>query len=122
MKKENEKEIVKQALQVLTQQGYFCYKTWGNIFEINGRADITGLRKADGKRLEYELKKPTGRLSIHQKSYLSVMYSFNAIIGAADNIEDLLKVHTCKNPKCIEYDCLNGRVLGNICPWCGKRK
>lgn len=109
-----EKIIVNIILKELRKQGFFVHKTWGNLYECAGRADISGITPDDGRRVEIEVKNERGKLSKEQMIWLQVMAAHGAIASACDEPASALKMMLC--PNCDELGC------GNICFYCGRRK
>ena len=57
-------------------------------FGIPGQADLTGILP-DGRRLEIEVKSPTGRQSSAQKAYERMIKRFNGVYILARSVEDV---------------------------------
>lgn len=57
-----------------------------------GHADLSGLRKSDGRAVFIEVKTPTGRVSEAQQNFIQQMQRNHAIAGVARSVEDALKV------------------------------
>ncbi len=108
-----ERDIVKQIIIDLRNKGYVVYKTWGNIYEIAGRADITGVHPDDGRRVEIEVKARRGKLAHDQMKFLQVMAAHGAITSACDDPESALVMLPCA---------CGQKGFGNICFYCGDRK
>jgi penicillin-binding protein-related factor A (putative recombinase) len=120
-KKITEKAIVDKIRKICQQKKYIILKTAGNIYEKAGRADLTGIDPVNGKRIEIEVKKPTGRLSEKQMKYLQVMKIAKAIVICLDSENYIDSYFFCENKNCkTYYD--NKEQRGNICIFCGKRQ
>lgn len=57
-----------------------------------GYPDLTGFRKSDGKFVVIEVKKPSGRLSDHQKKFAEWASTQPIIYGVARSKEDAIKI------------------------------
>lgn len=57
-----------------------------------GHADLSGVRKSDGKAVFIEVKTKTGRASDAQKHFLAQMAKYGAISGVCRSPEDALKL------------------------------
>ena len=57
-------------------------------FGIPGQADLTGILP-DGRRLEVEVKSPTGRQTRDQKNFQRMIEKFNGIYVLARSVEDV---------------------------------
>ncbi len=59
-------------------------------FGLDGQADITGLIKPWGTRLEIEVKRPGGRLTDHQQSFAGMVRSAGGVYFVAHSIDKAL--------------------------------
>ena len=57
-----------------------------------GYPDLTGFRKGDGKFLVIEVKKPSGRLSEHQKKFAEWASTQPILYGVARSVDDAIKI------------------------------
>ena len=57
-------------------------------FGVPGQADLTGIL-ADGRRLEIEVKSPTGRQTQDQKNYQRMIERFGGVYVLARCVEDV---------------------------------
>ncbi len=57
-------------------------------FGVPGQADLTGILP-DGRRLEVEVKSPTGRQTRDQKNFQRMIEKFNGIYVLARSVEDV---------------------------------
>lgn len=57
-------------------------------FGIPGQADLTGILP-DGRRLEVEVKSPTGRQTRCQRSFQRMIEKFNGVYVLARSVEDV---------------------------------
>jgi len=57
-------------------------------FGIPGQADLTGILP-DGRRLEIEVKSPTGRQSPDQQAFQRIIERFNGLYILARSVEDV---------------------------------
>ena len=57
-------------------------------FGVPGQADLTGILP-DGRRLEIEVKSPTGRQSPDQQAYQRIIEKFNGVYILARSVEDV---------------------------------
>lgn len=57
-------------------------------FGIPGAADLTGILK-DGRRLEIEVKSPTGKQSKEQAAYQRMIERFGGVYVLARSVEDV---------------------------------
>ena len=57
-------------------------------FGIPGQADLTGILP-DGRRLEIEVKSPTGRQTAEQRSFQSMIERFHGVYILARSVEDV---------------------------------
>jgi hypothetical protein len=56
---------------------------------VIGAADISGILRRDGRRLEIEVKSPTGRQSPEQKAFQAMIEAFGGKYILARSIEDV---------------------------------
>ncbi len=57
-------------------------------FGIPGQADLTGILP-DGRRLEIEVKSPTGRQTPQQRSFQTMIERFNGVYILATSVEEV---------------------------------
>jgi hypothetical protein len=57
-------------------------------FGVPGQADLTGILSG-GIRLEVEVKSPTGRQSVDQRNYQTMIESFGGIYVLARSVDDV---------------------------------
>lgn len=57
-----------------------------------GFADLSGVRKSDGRAVYIEVKTASGRVSKDQKQFLSKMREYGAIAGVARSEEEAIKL------------------------------
>ena len=57
-----------------------------------GYPDLTGFRKGDGKFVVIEVKKPSGRLSEHQKNFAAWAKTQPIIYGVARSKEEAIQI------------------------------
>jgi len=57
-------------------------------FGVPGQADLTGILP-DGRRLEIEVKSPTGRQTAEQRSFQQMIERFNGVYILARSIHDV---------------------------------
>ena len=57
-----------------------------------GYPDLTGFRKGDGKFVVIEVKKPSGRLSEHQKKFAEWASTQPILYGVARSVDDAIKI------------------------------
>lgn len=57
-------------------------------FGVNGQADLSGILR-DGRRLEIEVKSPTGRQSESQKKFQSMITRFGGVYVLARSVKDV---------------------------------
>jgi len=78
------------------------YRKSHNKYHLNGVPDILGVL-ADGRLLAIEVKRPGGRLSEFQKSFLGIASKTGAIAFKASSVqevcEELAKVAFCLSAK-----------------------
>ena len=97
-----ESEIQSLILLEASKRGHRLWRTnAGNIkdargFHIKmmpkGYPDLTGFRKTDGKFVVIEVKKPTGRLSEHQKKFAEWAKTQPILYGVARNPEEAMQI------------------------------
>lgn len=58
-------------------------------FGVRGQADITGLVRGTGRRLEIEVKRPGGKQSAEQKAFQSLIEQAGGLYLVVDSIEAL---------------------------------
>jgi len=94
-----EKDVQKAILKALEWLPGFYYRmntglaSFGNRkvkFGMNGQADITGILP-DGKRIEIEVKGPTGTQSPEQEIFQANIEKNNGIYILAYSVDDVLK-------------------------------
>lgn len=71
------------------------YTMDGRYFDTGvprGFSDLFGFRKSDGKAVFIEVKTATGRLTDHQKKFLTAMQKAGAIAGVCRSTEDAIKL------------------------------
>ena len=82
-----ESNIVKAVLRYLNKlPGCYAEKTWGGMMGNRGRPDITGC--LNGRRLELEVKTPSGRLTPNQAAYLEKWNRAGAVTGVVTGVAD----------------------------------
>ena len=57
-----------------------------------GYADLSGVRKSDGRAVYIEVKTASGRVSKEQKIFLAKMREYGAIAGVARSEEEAIKL------------------------------
>ena len=57
-------------------------------FGVPGQADLTGILP-EGRRLEIEVKSPTGRQTPEQRSFQGIIEKFNGVYVLARSVEDV---------------------------------
>jgi hypothetical protein len=57
-------------------------------FGVPGQADLTGIL-SDGRRLEIEVKSPTGRQTLDQQRYQQMIERFGGLYVLARSVEDV---------------------------------
>lgn len=97
-----ESEIQSLILLEASKRGHRLWRTnAGNVkneqgFHVKlmpkGYPDLTGFRKTDGKFVVIEVKKPTGRLSEHQKKFAEWAKTQPIIYGVARSKEDAIHI------------------------------
>ena len=61
-------------------------------FGVPGQADLSGLFLPDGRRLEIEVKSPTGRQSREQRDFQAMIEKFNGVYILARSVADVAAV------------------------------
>ena len=97
-----ESEIQSLILLEASKRGHRLWRTnAGNVkdargFHIKlmpkGYPDLTGFRKTDGKFVVIEVKKPTGRLSEHQKKFAEWAKTQPILYGVARSPEEAIEI------------------------------
>lgn len=89
-----EKTIVNNCIKRLNSlENCYVYKRWGRAND-RGKPDITGAY--NGKRIEIEVKRPGGKLTKIQQSWLDKWQSLGVITGVAfspEDAESIIKGH-----------------------------
>ena len=98
----NESEIQSLILLEASRRGHRLYRSnagsiqtkHGGVIKLmpKGYPDLTGFRKTDGKFVVIEVKKPTGRLSEHQKKFAEWAKTQPILYGVARTKEDAIHI------------------------------
>ena len=97
-----ESEIQSLILLEASKRGHRLWRTnagsvqtkHGGVIKLfpKGYPDLTGFRKTDGKFVVIEVKKPTGRLSEHQKKFAEWAKTQPIIYGVARSPEEAIQI------------------------------
>ena len=98
----SESEIQSEIMLEASKRGHRLYRSnagsiqtkHGGVIKLfpKGYPDLTGFRKTDGKFVVIEVKKPTGRLSEHQKKFAEWAKTQPIIYGVAKSVEEALEI------------------------------
>jgi len=61
-------------------------------FGVKGQADLTGVMLPGGRRIEIEVKAPTGRQSREQRDFQAMIEKFNGVYILARSVADVAAV------------------------------
>lgn len=67
-------------------------------YGLNGAADISGIMRPHGKRVELEIKTGTGKQSDVQKAYQKMITDFGGIYIVVRDLQDLNLLSHCQLP------------------------
>ena len=98
----SESEIQSEIMLEASKRGHRLFRSnagtiqtkHGGVVKLypRGYPDLTGFRKGDGKFVVIEVKKPSGRLSEHQKKFAEWASTQPIIYGVARSKEDAIKI------------------------------
>lgn len=98
----SESEIQSEIMLEASKRGHRLYRSnagsiqtkHGGVIKLfpKGYPDLTGFRKTDGKFVVIEVKKPTGRLSEHQKKFAEWAKTQPIIYGVARSAEEAMEI------------------------------
>ena len=99
----SENEIQAEIMLEASRRGHRLYRsnagkiknahtgTWVKLLPA-GFADVFGFRGSDGKFIAIEVKKPSGRLSEHQKNFAAWAKTQPIIYGVARSKEEAIQI------------------------------
>jgi hypothetical protein len=98
-----ERDIQKQIIEYLNIRGHYVWrqsvgsssgesngKKWFMKFGKKGLADITGIQKGTGKRIEIEVKRPHGKVTKEQMDFIARIQELGGISFIAYSLEDVI--------------------------------
>ena len=102
MSNKSEATIQSEILIEVNKRGHRLYRSnagtiqtkHGGVVKLypRGYPDLTGFRKGDGKFVVIEVKKPSGRLSEHQKKFAEWASTQPILYGVARSVDDAIKI------------------------------
>ena len=98
----SESEIQSEIMLEASKRGHRLYRSnagsiqtkHGSVIKLfpKGYPDLTGFRKGDGKFVVIEVKKPSGRLSEHQKKFAEWASTQPILYGVARSSSEAIKI------------------------------